>query len=468
MNFRNIFWQLYPPLMAIITFAIIFFYFFLESHRILNGATLTHFILTCLLLVLSLTFFTLLFSHRIRKAVKVITRYAKNQKAGDRVQYIHLPLSAPSELMEMGQTLQDVSHQIQDQYRTILRQKLEMEAMFGSMMEGVLTVNSNGKVLQINNSATRLLQVPTGVNPFDQHVSKIIKSKAMKELIVGHLFFNQPTEKEIILKGKQERLIQIHSNTLRNPNEEKIGTLFVFNDLTRMRQLENHQRNFVGNVSHELKTPLTSIKGFVETLMDGAIENPEDGKHFLKIILKQVHRLHRLIEDLLTLSRVEKEGGQYEIKLIPTTLNEVIFQSCEICRILAEDKNITMVLPENSSEVMARINPPLIEQALVNLLDNAIKYSPNGTKVEIDLKVVQARVVISVKDQGPGISRENINKIYERFFRVDESRNSQTGGSGLGLSIVQSIMNVHHGKVDVSSRLQEGSVFSIILPQYHS
>jgi signal transduction histidine kinase len=232
---------------------------------------------------------------------------------------------------------------------------------------------------------------------------------------------------------------------------------------SQLRHHEEVRRDFVANVSHELKTPITSIKGFVETLIDGAVENPKDAERFLKIISHQAERLTTIVQDLLTLSHLESgyvdEHGIFQEE----NLKEILEAVCKNNEDQIEEKKIKIEL-DCSSELIVTADRGLIEQAVGNLLINASKYSGVETIVKISANKIKQGVEIAVEDQGPGIAEEHLSRIFERFYRVDKARSRKLGGTGLGLAIVKHIATVHGGKVEVYSELGKGSIFKIILP----
>lgn len=245
---------------------------------------------------------------------------------------------------------------------------------------------------------------------------------------------------------------------------EHIGTLVIINDVTQLRRLENIRKDFVANVSHEIKTPLTAIKGFVETLHQGNVESSDETDRFLGIVNKHVNRLVSVIEDLLLLSRIEQEDESNAIQLEIGNIKDVFQSAFQICRSKSEEKNIDVRFDSDQS-MTAHFNPNLIEQAVVNLLDNAIKYSDPDSI--IDVKAIQddSEIIISVKDQGSGIAQKHLPRLFERFYRVDKARSRKLGGTGLGLAIVKHIAQAHGGHVAVESQLGKGSTFYIYLPK---
>ena len=245
----------------------------------------------------------------------------------------------------------------------------------------------------------------------------------------------------------------------------ELGT--ALNSMSKqLDRLENLRQDFVANVSHELKTPIATIKSYVETLLDGAQHNPEDLDRFLKITLRQNDRLAAIVDDLLTLSRLESAPKADILALNKNDVCELLQSSMEICQSRADDRGIKIDLlcPQTA---LIQIDPSLMTQALVNLLDNAIKYSNENTTISLSAEILNSQVMISISDQGPGISDEHIPRLFERFYRVDKSRSRRVGGTGLGLAIVKHIVHVHGGWVEVVNNNGAGCSFNITLPSFH-
>ena len=232
--------------------------------------------------------------------------------------------------------------------------------------------------------------------------------------------------------------------------------------MIRLQKLEKMRQEFVANVSHELKTPITLVKGFVETLIEGASENPKDLKRFLSIIHVHSDRLNGIIEDLLTLSKIEQEKDGATLSFSKVKVNSILERAIQLSDPHAKEKQVSLRL-QCDMALKLNLNPPLMEQAFVNLLDNAIKYSPKHGVVNCKIENFKNKVEVSISDQGPGIEEKHLKKLFQRFYRVDKARSRKQGGTGLGLAIVKHIAQAHGGSVYVTSEFGKGSTFYIVL-----
>lgn len=403
---------------------------------------------------------SLILSRRLTLPLEELRRGAERFARGDLG--LKLPRPELKELVGLGETLNHMASQLDERIGTILRQRQEQEAVLTSMVEGVIAVDSRSRVISLNRAASKLL----GLDPefvIQRRIVEVVENPDLQWFITRSLAASGPVEGEITLQGEKPRFLQAHGTTLKDPHGKAFGVLIVVHDVTRLRQLENARRDFVANVSHELKTPITSIKGFVETLLEGgAIADPDHAEEFLRIIGRQADRLGAIIEDLLSLSRIEQEAEQGKIHLVGARIKGILKAAMQVCSTRAEEKHITVGLscPE---DLRARVNGPLLEQALVNLIDNAVKYSGPESSVQLEAGQHDGQVVIKVTDQGAGISQEHLPRLFERFYRVDAGRSRKMGGTGLGLAIVKHIAQAHGGRVDVVSTPGQGSTFSIYL-----
>lgn len=354
---------------------------------------------------------------------------------------------------------------LNDRIRTVARQRNEFDAVLTSMMEGVIALGPDGKILNLNRAAASLLGIQAeAVRGKD--IRSLVRSTPLLEFVSEVEESGEAKETEILLPGASTKILKSYGRILRDGQGESMGVLIVLNDVTQIKKLENIRKEFVANVSHELRTPITSIKGFVETLMDGALEDREEARRFLDIIDRHADRLSAIIEDLLTLSRIEvgQEGTQLE--RIDTPLRDVIEAALLMTEQKAQAKGIHVSIDCDDS-VLAKINPPLMEQAILNLLDNAIKYSDENKDVHVQVSNSEEEIEISVKDQGMGIEHAHLPRLFERFYRVDKARSAEMSGTGLGLALVKHIAQAHKGHAEVQSEYGSGSTFTIHLPHEH-
>jgi two-component system phosphate regulon sensor histidine kinase PhoR len=402
----------------------------------------------------------LLISRRIAHPLEEMKRGAERFSRGD---FSHrLPVSDSLELGGLAESMNEMAGQLDERIRTVVKQRGELEAMLASMMEGVIAVDRDTRILSLNRTAAALLSAePESAQ--GKTLQEVVRNRELQSFVTQALESTEPVEGEIILHHDGDRYLQAHGTQLRDERAERIGVLVVLNDLTRLRKLETFRRDFVANVSHELRTPITSIKGFVETLADGAIDDRDKALQFLGIIARHTDRLSELIEDLLMLSRLDQGEGDNSIALERSAVRDLVERAIEICRPKAETRHIRINLTCHSS-LEAGFNHSLIEQALVNLIDNAIKYSPEGGEIDVEARAADERVVISVRDSGVGIDEKHLPRLFERFYRVDRARSRELGGTGLGLAIVKHVAQAHGGSVGVDSRPGEGSTFFLYLP----
>jgi two-component system phosphate regulon sensor histidine kinase PhoR len=377
-----------------------------------------------------------------------------------------LPTSDVQELARLSDSLNQLAQELEDRGHMIGRQGHELEAVLASMIEGVLAVDSEERVISINRAAARLV----GGNVAEltgRSLQEVIRNADLRRLAMQALASEESVEDDIVLRGEDDRILQVCGTSLRDVKGRSVGAVLVLHDVTHYRHLENVRRDFVANVSHELKTPIASIKGFVETLLDGASENPDDAKRFLRIVARQADRLNQIIEDLLSLSKIEQSEQEGNLPLEEGPIRAILEAAVADCQAAAAERDIRINVSCDES-VVANINARLLEQAVDNLLDNAIKYSDPGEEVLITARALAGEVLISVTDHGCGIDRDHLPRLFERFYRVDKARSRKLGGTGLGLAIVKHIVQAHGGKVFVQSTPGKGSTFTIHLPAVKS
>ncbi len=367
------------------------------------------------------------------------------------------------EMNSLAEAMNRMAGQLDSRIKTIASQRQELETVLSSMQEGVIAVDKEKRVISVNRATARWF----GSDPAkfqERSIEEVIRNQKLLQFIHRAHESENLLEDDIQVFQHGERTLNVRSSPLRDSMQMRIGTLVVFNDVTQLRRLENMRRDFVANVSHEIKTPLTAIKGFVETLNQGIVDSPEEAGRFLGIIDRHVNRLNSIIEDLLTLSRIEQEDGAKAIALESGNLKTVIQAAIHICRTKAEDKQVDISL-SCENDLTAEMDVTLLEQAVVNLLDNAIKYSDPGGTVTVEVYQDDSEILLSVRDQGIGIAAKHQPRLFERFYRVDKARSRNLGGTGLGLAIVKHIVQAHGGTVTAESTLGKGSTFTIHLPR---
>jgi two-component system, OmpR family, phosphate regulon sensor histidine kinase PhoR len=367
-----------------------------------------------------------------------------------------------AEFGALAKSLNQMARQLDERIKTITKQRNELEAILTSMSEGLIAVDSDRHIVNVNKAFSKLLNIEPQ-KAYGRNIEEVIRNVELLEFVRDTLDSTQPIESEMFLLAESERFFQLHGTSLSENVGKKTGAVIVLTDMTRMRRLENIRRDFVSNVSHELRTPVTSIQGFVEALREKDIKDPEQVKRYLNIIAKHSDRLNAIIEDLLSLSRLEQEGERREISFEKTKLKPVLEAAIELADTKAKEKEIKILL-DCSDEIEAEINAVLLEQAVLNLIDNAIKYSPSQSVIKVTAKKIERQLSISVQDKGCGIEEHHLERIFERFYVVDKGRSRKLGGTGLGLAIVKHIAQVHNGFISVKSKPGEGSIFTIFLP----
>lgn len=337
--------------------------------------------------------------------------------------------------------------------------RAERQTLFNSMVEGVVLLDRFGRIQLVNQSLEKQLALSVDVR--GQTLTE-----AFRRPELAQLYARLDTERKVLscdleVGGTEARYFEVSAATVFDREGRPQGAIFVFHDLTRIRQLETTRREFVANVSHELRTPLSLIKGYVETLLDGAISDPELSAKFLQTIERHSNRLTNLIEDLLTISRLE--SGQITLQLRAIPLRAFASSLLAELQTRARERSTTIVneIPE---QLYGRADPDRLEQVFVNLVENAIKYGRAKGRVTVKGRTVNGHVELCVADDGPGIPTEARERVFERFYRVDKARSREGGGTGLGLAIVKHIVQSHGGKVWVESEPGQGAQFYFTLP----
>jgi two-component system phosphate regulon sensor histidine kinase PhoR len=340
-----------------------------------------------------------------------------------------------------------------------LKIQTQQEALFNSMIEGLLLLDADKHIQLANRAFMELFDITADVR--GKTVLEVVRQHELADLVETVAAQKQVLGYEIKLGGLSERVLQINAAGVFDDDGKKQGTILVFHDLTRLKQLERTREEFVANVSHELRTPLSLIKGYTETLLDGAKDNPEVATKFLHTIQRNSERLQFLIEDLLTIS--ELESGRIKMNLQSVRLHSLVDRVLEDFKTQANTRR--MELKNTLPELTARADADRLQQVLGNLIGNAIKYGRESGHVSVSGQLLDGTAIeLCVQDDGPGIPAESLERVFERFYRIDKARSREQGGTGLGLSIVKHIVASHGGKVWVKSEPGSGAAFYFTLP----
>ncbi|EMY4490223.1 PAS domain-containing protein [Listeria monocytogenes] len=391
----------------------------------------------------------------VREIIEVSTDLA-NHKYDSR---IHGKISG--ELQDLSISVNTLAESLETQMFEIKQNEQRLNAIVQNLVSGVMLINVDKQVIMTNRTMYQILgETEITGKPFYE----VIKSFALSQLIEGTFETRTIQQKEIILYFPREMILDASVSPILGENGEITGIILLLHDITQIRHLENVRSEFVTNVSHELKTPVTALKGFAETLLDGAMYDEMLLKKFLTIIKEESDRLHRLIMDILALSRIEQNPVPENVELVE--VDEVIEQSARTIFEMATEKNIQVIIPEKTiPSVTIETDRDKLQQILINLLSNAINYTPVDGKVEVKLIEQEAEVIIEVTDNGIGIPAKDIDRVFERFYRVDKARSRHSGGTGLGLSIVKHLVENCGGRIEVESQEEVGSTFRVTLPK---
>lgn len=364
------------------------------------------------------------------------------------------------ELGHLARTCSDMAARIEEKVRDLSRERTQLGAILSTLIESIVAIDYQGKLLFLNPAAKKLFGV-TSSDVKGRPFLEVLRQSPLNAVLTQTLTDHHAVKKEITLHSPEEHIVSIHALPV-DYGEGQTGVLAALHDITELRKLENIRREFVANVSHELKTPLTSIKGYIETLLDGAINDTKHNKAFLETIQEHTNNLSRLIDDVLDLSAIEAERVTYRFE--PVGVKDVIDRIVKALEPMAKGKKVVIEAELPNGLPKVRADREKLAQVVMNLIDNAIKFNKAGGQVRVTAEPNGKDLRVRVEDTGRGIAAEDLPRVFERFYRGNKDRSHEVPGTGLGLAIVKHLIEAHQGTVQAKSVLGKGSVFQITLP----
>jgi PAS domain S-box-containing protein len=472
---NKLFWKIFTSYIALLCLGLTLTGYFVS--KVINGyylspltRTLESDIKTIILYILLTFAITLVIGFVIMKIntspLSNITQIAQNFARGNFARKAEIASS--DEMGDLANAINIMGTELQSKMQTILDDKNRLDAIMANMNDAIITTDLQERIILINNAAKTMFGISSVTLNKDYLWEKLRNEKLcnlVREIILSSTKIGDKTQatrtSEIEIPSPEKKLLQTHLSPIQI-DKNTYGILLVFHDITELRKLENTRREFVANVSHELRTPLASIKGYVETLLENNALRYEDTQDFLRIIMKHSQRLDNLIKDILELSKLDSHDLKIELNTmdIHPCIDNIFSQYKEHCA----GKNQTLALDMTQHIPMIETNEYLLRQLLTNLLDNAIKYSHKGGRIDLKVAPMNKSIQFEISDTGIGIPQEHIPRIFERFYRVDPARSREMGGTGLGLAIVKHIVHLHHGSIKVESAVNAGSKFIITIP----
>lgn len=395
------------------------------------------------------------YTRPIESATKVAMELAKgNYKARTYEEHV-------DETGMLSQSINVLARNLQDMTKAQEMQQDRLSTLIENMGSGLILIDGRGYVNLINRAYKETFHVEQSDYLYRLYY-EALEHKEVVELVEEIFMTEVRVRKQLVLPLKIERKhFEVYGAPIIGTNDEWKGIVLVFHDITELKKLEQMRKDFVANVSHELKTPITSIKGFSETLLDGAMNDKETLEYFLSIILKESERLQSLIEDLLDLSKIERQG--FKLNMDYVDIHELLEDILIILGAKAKEKEIDLELLKAKRDLFIFGDNPRVKQIFINLINNALAYTPSGGKVSVTVQDAEDKVEITVSDTGIGMDEEEIPRIFERFYRVDKARSRNSGGTGLGLAIVKHLVEAHHGSITVASKVNSGTAFKVKL-----
>jgi two-component system phosphate regulon sensor histidine kinase PhoR len=393
----------------------------------------------------------------VTSRIRRLSEFARRTAAGD-----FTPLErdySHDEIADLAETLGGAVAGLEQSIRTLTDERNRSAAILGSMIEGVAVVTGDERILYCNRAFEQILELPQGSSQ-GRTLVEALRQADLVALVRKALSELEELTGEVEVGTVRRRNFSVTAAPVRAAGAN--GAVVVLHDITELRRLERVRRDFVANVSHEFKTPLTAIQGFTETLLSGALDDLTNRQRFVEIIRDHARRLGRLTDDLLKLSRIE--AGQLELETRPVRVEALVNGCVETARLKAEAKRIQIHVDLDDQAPAVRGDGVQLGEVLQNLVDNAVQYTPSGGRIEVQSRSNGHFVTFTVSDTGIGIPESDLERIFERFYRVDAARSREAGGTGLGLSIARHIVEAHGGRIWVESAIGQGSRFHFSIP----
>ena len=400
----------------------------------------------------------LFISYRLAEPIRAMERFTEKLRQGEPVGAILL--NTADETKKLADNINFLVEELKDKIRIANEEKSKLMTALTSMTEGVLIINAQGLIEFVSPVLGDMLSVRYE-DVFGKTLMEAFRSAELQKILTEFKRTGENITREITLDMVEAVILNVSVSAVHGyPQEDK--TMIVFHDVTRLKKLEKVKEDFVANVTHEIRTPLTAIIGYLETIKNGAIGNIDETKKFVDIILNQAERLNRLVEDLLTLSHIELKELKFNFENV--SINAAITNVISLVEAKAKEKKITIHNNVRENFPMIRADKDKLTQIFVNILDNAVKFTPESGRITIVAKEADAYTAVSISDTGIGVPRDEIQRLGERFYRVDRSRSRDLGGTGLGLSIVKHLMIAHGGRMEIESELGRGTTVSLLFP----
>lgn len=431
-------------------------------------------------ILIGATILAMWFVHRLASATGAIGAALTEVRKGRTIS--RTDLGALARHRQVCERLEQIAERLRDQANRVAVLENEREAVLRSMDGAVVVLDPTQRVERMNRAAEWMMGVSESMAR-GRLIQEVVREADLIRFVAESLGGGRFRTAEIHLRGDEERRVRATSSQLTDADGRGVGLLIVLTDVTQLRRLEAVRSDFAANVSHELRTPITNIRGYLETLLESGLDDREQGLEFLRIVARNAERLSAIVEDMLTLTTLEESSEQHglgrgdqgpreaeRLEVDQVMLRDVVDASMSELESERDSKDMT-VTNEVPQELAASINPTLVQQAVTNLLSNALRYSPGGRRVwlrgALHDEGGSSFAVISVVDEGPGISEQHLSRLFERFYRVDKARSREAGGTGLGLAIVKHIAQMHGGRVEAESEEGRGSTFHLFLPAQH-